>query len=543
MNAVRYALDVSNYQNFFLKVKQYKVLESLFLGRDTIGVLPTGYGKSVLFHLLPFIFDHRNINSTNVKNGSIVLVITPLNALIQNQLTILKRHGIEAVVLNTVKKHNIVSVYEDEDEDDAEEYMDRPEEERELNILSLDNNTEKNITDGKFKLIYAHPEAFISCREGRQILLSEALQMRVVACVVDEGHLIEEWGFDFRPDFGNLSQLGSIFPSAPFLVLTATAPKHVRESLTSSLLLDKPLVVVGNLDRPNIHFQKEKRKPSSTGEESYKAILLPIAKELKKSLTAYPLTLIYLPLRWCGYAFKLFMDELGEASYFLSPEKTEKSPENCLFAQYHSPQTDSMKQEIMKQLMGNDEDRTIRVLFATIAIGIGVNIPNVRHVIHIGVPRTMESYYQEIGRAGRDNKPARASLFFNGQDISTNKPGMTTAMRNFCLQETNCLRKELLVFLGSTSCGSEIKLKYERHSCCSNCLKVCKCLTCATNKELQIRTDRKLCQEPEPQPVRLVTDEQRVRIQALLKKYRIEAGKSGANFGGIDISTGLTLKY
>jgi ATP-dependent DNA helicase RecQ len=128
-----------------------------------------------------------------------------------------------------------------------------------------------------------------------------------------------------------------------------------------------------------------------------------------------------------------------------------------------------MKREILKQLMRNDEGRTIRVLFATIAIGIGVNIPNVRHVIHIGVPRTIESYYQEVGRAGRDNKPARASLFFNGQDISTNKPGMTTAMRNFCSQETNCLRKELLVFLGSISCRSEIKLKYERHNCCSNC--------------------------------------------------------------------------
>ena len=187
----------------------------------------------------------------------------------------------------------------DEDEGDEEEYM------------------EKNITEGKFKLVYAHPEAFISCRKGRQILLSDTLQMFVVACVIDEAHLIEDWGFDFRPDFGKLLQLGSIFPSTPFLVVTATAPKHVRELLTTSVLLSKPIVVVGNLDRPNIFFEKDKRKPSSTGEESYKAILLPIAKELKISLTAYPLTLIYLPLRWCGYAFKLFMDELGQAIVIL----------------------------------------------------------------------------------------------------------------------------------------------------------------------------------------------------------------------------------
>ena len=349
MNAVRYALDVSNYHDIFLKVKQYKILELLvFLRRDTIGILPTGYGKSVLFHLLPFIFDYRNKHG-KVKNGSIVLVITPLNAPIQNQLSILKSCGIEAVALNTVQGHSVVST--DEDEGDEEEYMDLPQEDRELNILSLDITTEKKITEGKFKLIYAHPEAFISCRKGRQILLSDTLQMFVVACVIDEAHLIEEWGFDFRPDFGKLLQLGSIFPSPPFLVLTATAPKHVRELLTSSLLLSKPIVVVGNLDRPNIFFEKDKRKPSST-EESYKAILLPIAKELKKSLTAYPLTLIYplrwcgYALRWCGYAFKLFMDELGQVSYFLSHKKKEKSPENCLFAQFHSPQTDSMKQEI-----------------------------------------------------------------------------------------------------------------------------------------------------------------------------------------------------
>lgn len=210
MNAVRYALDVSNYQNLFLQVKQYKILESLFLGKDTIGILPTGYGKSVLFHLLPFIFDYRNIGHMNAKNGSIVLVIKPLNALVQNQLSILKSHGIEAVVLNTVKSHT-VSDSVDEDQDDAEKFIDEEiEEEREFDILSLDHTTDKDITDitdGKVKLIDAHPEAFISCREGRQILLSEALQMCAVACVVDEGHLIEEWGFDFRHDFGKLSQL------------------------------------------------------------------------------------------------------------------------------------------------------------------------------------------------------------------------------------------------------------------------------------------------------------------------------------------------
>ncbi len=107
--------------------------------------------------------------------------------------------------------------------------------------------------------------------------MSDVYQKRVVVCVIDKGHLIEEWGFEFCPDFGKLSQLASIFPSAPFLVLTATTPKHVRETVTTSLLLNEPVLVVASLDRPNIYIQKERRS-SSSAEDSYNAILLPIAR-------------------------------------------------------------------------------------------------------------------------------------------------------------------------------------------------------------------------------------------------------------------------
>ncbi len=136
------------------------------------------------------------------------------------------------------------------------------------------------------------------------------------------------------------------------------------------------------------------------------------------------------------------MDEIGQKSYFA---ESETRPENCLFAKFHTPQTERMKCEIMKQLTGKNDDRIICVVFATIAIGIGVNITSLRHVVHIGAPRTIESYYQEIGRAGRDGNPANASLFFNGHDIAINKPGMTEAMTAFCMEETCCLREELMV--------------------------------------------------------------------------------------------------
>jgi hypothetical protein len=178
------------------------------------------------------------------------------------------------------------------------------------------------------------------------------------------------------------------------------------------------------------------------------------------------LTIIYLPLKWCGQAFKLFIQILQEKSYF--PAGETHDPSKCLFAQFHAAQTDKMKSEILEQLTGESERHNIRVVFATVAIGLGVNIPNVRQVIHIGPPRTIESYYQEIGRAGRDGRSAKAVLYYNGSDIATNKPDMTDEMRVFCSTVKTCLREYMLKYLGSTC-----QLKYLPHSCCSNCALSC----------------------------------------------------------------------
>ena len=139
---------------------------------------------------------------------------------------------------------------------------------------------------------------------------------------------------------------------------------------------------------------------------------------------------------------------MGEKSYLPIGDSR---PENCLFARFHAPQAQSMKDEILRQLQGPDECRSIRVVFATIAIGIGVNISDIRHVVHVSVPGTLESLYQEIGRAGRDGKPAKSSIYYNGHDISSNKPGMTHEMRCFCTDDQQCLRKIILDYLGSPS--------------------------------------------------------------------------------------------
>ena len=274
--------------------------------------------------------------------------------------------------------------------------------------------------------------------------------------------------------------------------------------------------------------------PASTGEDSFKAILAPIANDLKNRLREYPLTLVYLSLKWCGYAYKIFSDLLGEKSYF---RLGDRKPENCLFAQFHSPQTELMKNEIMKQLQDPDISRSIRVVFATVAIGIGVNIPDIRYVIHITVPGTIKSYYQEIVRAGRDGKPAKASLYYNGHDISLNKPGMTSAMRDSCRENNKCLRKLILDYLGSPLQFGKIM---EQHSCCSNCSQMCECLSCQVDGiELTNVCDEDEHLEP---PLRNVSDAQRVKIKKEMKKYRLNLGQSGHHIGGIDTRTGVTLE-
>ena len=143
-----------------------------------------------------------------------------------------------------------------------------------------------------------------------------------------------------------------------------------------------PLIIIGNVDRPNIFIAKYQRLPSRLGFRYFESILRPIAEKLKVEQTAY----------------NLFCEVLGHSQYF--PKYSARVPENRLFAQYHAPQTTRMKHEILQQLL--KENPTVRVAFATVALGMGINILHIHQVVHLMVPRTIEEFFQEIGRAGRD---------------------------------------------------------------------------------------------------------------------------------------------
>jgi ATP-dependent DNA helicase RecQ len=250
--------------------------------------------------------------------------------------------------------------------------------------------------------------------------------------------------------------------------MTATASRTDMQAILDSLGLKKCRYIVANPDRKNIFYKKVFRHGQDI--DAIQSILIPIAKCLLEEKIEYPLTIVYVPLKLCGFAYKLFEHVLGVGQYF--PVGAVHSPENRLFGQFHASQTPQMKEEILRQLCSKAS--TIRVVFATVAIGMGVDIPNIRQVIHVGPPCTVKAYFQETGRAGRDGKQSSACLYYNNRDIGVNRVGMQDDMRQFCSNKDMCLRKLLLKSLDY----EQTDLVRPLHHCCSVCQEQCSCSVC-----------------------------------------------------------------
>jgi len=250
--------------------------------------------------------------------------------------------------------------------------------------------------------------------------------------------------------------------------MTAAASRTDMKCIQDSLGLKNCKHVVTNPDRKNICYKKILR--SGQDVDSIQSILIPIAEALLKKKIEYPLTIVYIPLRLCGFAYKLFEHVLGDEQYF--PPGCASVPSNRLFAQFHAPQTNQMKEEILKQI--SSEASIVRVVFATFAIGMGVDIRDIRQVIHIGPPNSVKAYFQETGRAGRDGKQSTALLYYNSRDIAKNRAGMQDDMRTFCVSNNVCLRKLLLQ---SFDYEKDVATK-PLHNCCNVCEKDCDCPIC-----------------------------------------------------------------
>ncbi|XP_052087859.1 putative ATP-dependent DNA helicase Q1 [Mytilus californianus] len=414
-----------------LKPAQFLCIREALI-RDTLAVLPTGYGKSLIFETLPYF-----------RNSSI-LVISPLNSIIEEQLV---RYGDKAVHLNS----DIVRCLK-------------------TGVLSEDCQADiEKLKSCNFSYILGHPEQFID-KAVFGLFKSEKWQSKISHIVVDEAHCVVQWGHGFREKFTELVKLRSMFPNARMLALTATATTKMQNEIRKQLGMKSALTVQSSMDRPNIKLTLVKRPAGCGGkntvQESYDFIYQPLVDELRADKSSFERTIVYSKINWCGYGYEEVVRPLKNGD-------KEDNIEKCV-AQFHSPCTSEMKSKVLSDMASPGSD--LKLLFATEAFSMGTDSPNVRRVIHAGVPKTLEIYIQEIGRAGRDGKSSTAILYYNKSDISQAVPGMTDGMRDYCNSKT-CRRAYLCEHFGCEF--SEMNFK---HECCDLCEMECTCNQCSETK-------------------------------------------------------------
>jgi ATP-dependent DNA helicase RecQ len=382
--------QVFGYREF--RWQQRDIIESALQGRDALVIMPTGGCKSLCYQIPALLREGTG------------LVVSPLIALMQDQVTALHELGIEAGFLNSNQS---------------------PEEQ---------GAVRRKLRSGDLKLLYMAPEG-LNTERNRNLLRD--LPLSVIA--IDEAHCVSQWGHDFRQDYLLLGELRSLFPGVPRLALTATATARVRKEIIARLELHDPGCFVAPFNRPNIRYHvKPKTDPR---------------RQLLDFLKAHR----------------------GEAGivYCMSRKKTDGTAD-WLCSQgfdalpYHAGLEPAVRREHQRRFLADDGV----VIVATIAFGMGIDKPDVRFVAHLDLPKSIEAYYQETGRAGRDGEPAEAWMVYGLQDVVRLRQMLDQsdaaddykryerykldALLGWC-EALGCRRRALLAYFGDTldqDCGN-----------------------------------------------------------------------------------------
>lgn len=326
------------------RVGQRPVIEAALQRQDLMVVMPTGGGKSLCFQLPGLLLP------------GLTVVVSPLIALMQDQVTTLQVNDIPATFLNS----------------------------------SIDAATARQriaeICSGNIKLLYVAPERLLH-ESFLNVLDQVQAQVGIAAFAVDEAHCVSEWGHDFRPEYRRLAEVRQRYAHVPIYALTATATERVRQDIIQQLQLRQPFVHVASFNRPNLYYEV---RPKSR--QAYADLYREIRQQGQDS----------------GIVYCLSRREVNEISARLQADGIHALP-------YHAGMSDSARTLNQDRFIRDD----VQVMVATVAFGMGIDKPDVRFVIHYNLPRNIEGYYQEAGRAGRDGEPSKCLLFFSTKDIHT----------------------------------------------------------------------------------------------------------------------------